>query len=375
MIPAKFEPYGFNKSRMLTLMKERGVDAVLLATPENVFYTTGYPCTPSGGNPILYALKNQFPPFSFIEADGRVTLCAWVGAMLDGVQYAADHVEMYIDKKGGIETLRTFFMGRNLDGKTIGIESECPYFATRLIEDNTRPGGFVVVDHIMQSLRLIKSPAEVEMITKSTQIAEATFSDLVKIIKPGITRPDLIQEAKYRMIKNGATGIGHVTISFGTSNPEVSIEEKLEKNKLVAIDLGPVYYGYAADIRRHVYTGAVPEDLSRLCSTMCDIVDEIGRMSVAGTTGKQLHEHAVKLYEKNGLPPYIINVGHSIGLATEEAWLYNGIDLTLEAGMVINIELYTSYEEGSEIGDEETYRITEGKTVQLTSLPTDIISV
>jgi Xaa-Pro aminopeptidase len=244
-----------------------------------------------------------------------------------------------------------------------------------LIEDTAGPGGLIVVDDIIQALRLIKSPREIEMITKSTQIAEASFSDLVKLVKPGISRPDLIQEAKYRMIKNGATGIGHVTISFGTSNPEVSIDEKLEKNKLVAIDLGPVYHGYAADIRRHVYTGVVPERLTRLYSTMCDIVDEIGRLSVAGATGKELHAHAVKLYERNNLPPYIINVGHSIGLQTEEAWLYNGTDLTLEPDMVINIELYTSYEEGSEIGDEETYRVTDRGTTRLTSLPLDIVAV
>ncbi|MBN2225645.1 MAG: aminopeptidase P family protein [Deltaproteobacteria bacterium] len=375
MIPAIFEPYGFNKSRLLALMKERNVDAILLSTPENVFYTTGYPCTPSAGNPILYALKNQFPLFCFIEADGRVTLCVWIGAVLHGVQYAADHIEMYIDKKGGIETLKNFFVGRDLDGKTIGVESGCPYFAVRLIEDNTTPGGLVVIDDIMQSLRLIKSPREVEMILQCTKIAEATFSELAGIIKPGITRPDLIQEAKYRMIKNGATGIGHVTISFGTSNPEVSIEEKLETDKLVAIDIGPVFNGYAADIRRHVYTGAVPERLARLYSTMCGIVKEIGRLSVPGTTAKELHERALKLYEENDLPPYIINVGHSIGLQTEEVWLYNGTDLTLKPGMVINIELYTSYDEGVEIGDEETYLITENETMQLTSLPLDIITV
>jgi len=375
MIPAKFKPYGFDKSRLLALMKKRQIDAVLLSSPENVFYTTGYPCTPSAGNPILYALKNQFPPFSFIEADGSVTLFAWVGAVLDGVEYAADGVQLYIDRKSGIETLKNFFMGRNLDGKTIGVESECPYFALRLIEDNTKPARIVVADDIMQSLRLIKSPEEIEMILTSTKIAEATFSQLAAIVKPGITRPDLIQEAKYRMIKNGATGIGHVTISFGTSNPEVSIDERLEKDKLVAIDIGPVYYGYAADIRRHLYTGVVPERLSRLYATMCDIVNKIGQLSVPGTTARQLHERAVKLYEKHDLPPYIINVGHSIGLMTEEVWLYNGTELTLEPGMVINIELYTSYEQGVEIGDEQTYRITEKGAVRLTSLPLDIISV
>ena len=63
MIPARFQTTGFDRSRLAALMKDRGIDAILLSTPENVLYTTGYPCVPSSGNPILYALQNQFPFF------------------------------------------------------------------------------------------------------------------------------------------------------------------------------------------------------------------------------------------------------------------------------------------------------------------------
>jgi Xaa-Pro aminopeptidase len=166
-----------------------------------------------------------------------------------------------------------------------------------------------------------------------------------------------------------------VTISFGTSNPEVSIEESLEGNRLVALDLGASYHGYLSDIRRHVYTGVVPARMAELHSIMCDIVSEIGKSLVPGTTAKELHDRAVALYKKNDLPPFIINVGHSIGLQTEEVWVYAGTDLTLRPGMVINIELYTSHEEGVEIGDEETFLITDNDTVRLNTRAADIISV
>jgi Xaa-Pro aminopeptidase len=375
MIPARFMTTGFDKSRLTALMKEHRIDAILLATPENVLYTTGYPCVSSGGNPILYALKNQFPFFSFIEADGRVTLFCWIGAILGSVEFAVDHTEVYLDRPGAIELLKNFFAVRGLDGKTVGVESACPWFAVRLIEESARPKGVAVIDGIIQSLRLIKSPEELEMIKKSTAIAEATFTELAAIVKPGISRPQLIQEAKYRMIKNGATGIGHTTISFGTSNPEVSIEETLGKDKLVAIDIGARYYGWASDIRRHVYSGAVPDELARLHSVMCGIVDEIGAMLVPGQTAATLHDSAVALYQKNGLDPFVITVGHSIGLETEEQWLYRGSDLTLSAGMVVNVELYTNKEEGVEVGDEQTYLITDTAPVRLTTLPREIISV
>ena len=73
--------------------------------------------------------------------------------------------------------------------------------------------------------------------------------------------------------------------------------------------------------------------------------------------------------------PLIVTAGHSIGLMTEESWLYNGSDLVLNPDMVINIELYYSYEEGMEIGDEETYIITETVPKKITVLPVEIVSV
>ena len=51
-------------------------------------------------------------------------------------------------------------------------------------------------------------------------------------------------------------------------------------------------------------------------------------------------------------------MGHNIGLETEERWLDESAD-TVRAGMVINIELYSLAETGEQIGNEETYLITE----------------
>jgi len=58
---AKFLPIGFNKSRFVNLMNTVGVDGVLITSPENVSYVTGYPCLPSSGNPILFAIRNHYP--------------------------------------------------------------------------------------------------------------------------------------------------------------------------------------------------------------------------------------------------------------------------------------------------------------------------
>ena len=48
-----FHPLGLDRARMLELMAEQGLAFILLTSPENVFYTSGYTALPSSGHPIL----------------------------------------------------------------------------------------------------------------------------------------------------------------------------------------------------------------------------------------------------------------------------------------------------------------------------------
>jgi Xaa-Pro aminopeptidase len=74
-----------------------------------------------------------------------------------------------------------------------------------------------------------------------------------------------------------------------------------------------------------------------------------------------------------GIDPMYLHVGHSVGLQVEERWIMSD-DLTrIEPGMVLNIELYSPSEEGVMVGDEETFLVTQGEPVKLSTLPVDII--
>ena len=72
-------------------MRAEGLDGMLLTSPENVFYTTGYTCLPSSGNPILYTLRNRLPYFSHVDSEGRVTLLCW-GFSAEGVNFGIDEL-------------------------------------------------------------------------------------------------------------------------------------------------------------------------------------------------------------------------------------------------------------------------------------------
>ena len=372
MSEVSFKPVGVDRARLTALLNEQNLDGVLLSSPENVFYATGYPCLPTSGNPILYALRNRLPFFAYAGRDGALILLCWGGAAM-GIDYGTEDVRMSFTPEMLADDLAALVDEKLKPGCRVALESTCPYFAVRLIQERAQPAAIADADDLFYGLRLVKTPAEVARIRTSTQIIDRTVMELAAALRPGMGRLELIREAKAGMLRNGADGVDHVTVAFGGANPEVALDEPLEANQIVTLDLGAVYQGYVSDNRRLVYTGTVPAALKQLHGKLCGVVEELGKALVPGTTFGQLHARAGELFAQAGLEPMFLHVGHSMGLQVEEHWIVADDPTPVRPGMVLNIELYSGSEEGVMVGDEETYLVTAGAPEQLSTLPVDII--
>jgi Xaa-Pro aminopeptidase len=372
MAEDSFKPIGLNPERLLGLMKERGLDGVFFSTPENVFYTTGYPTLPASGNPIIYALRNQLPYFSFADKTGAITLICWGGASM-GIEYGTSDIRPIFMQSMIADELTNLIKEKLAPGCKVGVDSTFPFYAVRLLEEHGKPASIVNVDDLIDKLRLIKTPAEIERIKRSTQIIDQTVMELAGILHLGMTRLDLIREAKYRLIKNGADGIDHITVAFGGANPEVALGEPLERDQIVTLDLGCVYEGYVSDNRRLVYTGKIPERLRTLHQKLCGIVAEMGKALRPGKTFAEMHTYASELYANAGVDPLFLHVGHSVGLQVEDHWIMADDPTVIQPNMVLNIELYTTSDEGVMVGDEETFVIAPSGSEKLSTLPVEMI--
>jgi Xaa-Pro aminopeptidase len=153
----------------------------------------------------------------------------------------------------------------------------------------------------------------------------------------------------------------------------VALDEKLEKDEIVTLDLGASYEGYASDNRRLVYTGIVPDVLKETHKKLCWVVAEMGKALKPGKTFAELHAYASELYAKVGVEPLFLHVGHSIGLQVDEHWLLGDDPTPVQENMVLNIELYATSNEGVMVGDEETFVVTGGESIKLSTLPVNII--
>jgi Xaa-Pro aminopeptidase len=368
----KFSTVGFDRARFSAMLAEEGLDAALLTSPEHVQYSSGYPALPSAGNPILHTLQNQFPSAVLIDSSGKSTLACWLVSML-GVEFDVDEVSPYLDHAGALEAWEKLLTGVVASGGRLGVESTLPLFALRLFE---KAGGeaskLVTIDDELVALRVVKSPEEIALLERSIGIVEDTVEELYGLLEPGISRLDLIAEAKTRMFAHGATGISHVTMSFGKANPELGIGETLEPGKLVTLDLGAVVDGYCSDNRRYAWIGTPPDELLSTQARMVEVVDALGAALVPGASEASVFEKGVELFQENGFDPYFFHVGHHIGLQTEERWLTRGSEAVVEPGMVVNIELYTPVEGVDFVGDEETFVVEEYGSRRISCLSRDI---
>jgi len=370
-----FTPLGDRAPALGEAIGAQGLDALLLTSPESVYYTTGYPTLPTAGNPILFALRNRLPPFAIVSATGEVALGCW-GFSVEGVALSVDRVVAFNDLGSAQDALADAVRERVAPAGRLGVESTCPLYLADRVRGELGAAHVALADGIITAARLIKSPAEIERLARSLEIVERTVGELVGELAVGTSRVALMEHAKRALLANGADGVGHVTFTFGTTNPEIALDEPLAAGGLAVLDLGGIVDGYCSDNRRYAYAGEVPADLRAQHETMVAIVDAVGEALLPGTPYSEIQERTRALHREHGVPlmERFTHAGHNIGLETEEEWIVDGTDATVRGGMVINIELYCTTEDGRQIGDEETY-VVEDRPRRISVLPREIRSV
>ena len=366
-----FPTIGFDPQNAAERLREAGLAGMLLASPENVFYTTGYTALPSSGNPILYTLRSRLPYFSHVDREGAVTLGCW-GFSAEGVNFGADRIVGFNSYDEALVMLRDLVVEKRDGSLPLGVESTSPRYVGELLREADVESA--VVDPIIEDMRLLKSPAELELIRKSTAIIESCVNDLYDVLEVGMSRADLMHTARSWLIERGASGVSHLTFTFGGSNPEIEIAEPLPRDALVTLDLGAIVGGYCSDNRRYAYTGELPDEVRETYDTMVSIVDDVGAMLVPGANHLEIFRRALELHEERGVAQLarFTHTGHNIGLETEERWLAESETELIEPGMAINIELYTKLDRVGQIGDEETYFIGDDGPDRISVLPREI---
>lgn len=116
------------------------------------------------------------------------------------------------------------------------------------------PGEFLVLDHLLHEMRLIKSKAEINLMRESGQVAVRAHKRAMEICKPGMFEYELEAEYLHEFARTGCRSPAYNSIVASGENACIlhytENNAQMKKGDLVLIDAGCEYEYYASDITR-----------------------------------------------------------------------------------------------------------------------------
>jgi len=232
------------------------------------------------------------------------------------------------------------------------------------------PEQFIDSLPMLHEMRLIKSEAEIALLSEAAEISAAGHIRAMQECRPGMWEYQLQSEVEYEFAQQGTRDIAYNSIVAGGENACIlhytNNNRQLRDGQLVLIDAGAEYQGYAGDITRTFpVNGHFSEHQAMLYQLVLDIqVRAISQVrpgaslfDINQNVIKQMIDGLIELDILEGDPEelikqqaymdfYMHGIGHYLGLDVHDVGEYGTKDnpRLLEPGMVVTIEpgLYIS---------------------------------
>lgn len=232
------------------------------------------------------------------------------------------------------------------------------------------PEQFIDSLPMLHEMRLIKSEAEIALLSEAAEISAAGHIRAMQECRPGMWEYQLQSEVEYEFAQQGTRDIAYNSIVAGGENACIlhytNNNRQLRDGQLVLIDAGAEYQGYAGDITRTFpVNGHFSEHQAMLYQLVLDIqVRAISQVrpgaslfDINQNVIKQMVDGLIELDILEGDPEelikqqaymdfYMHGIGHYLGLDVHDVGEYGTKDnpRLLEPGMVVTIEpgLYIS---------------------------------
>jgi Xaa-Pro aminopeptidase len=334
-----------------------------------------------------------------------------------GVDILPEHLARYA--RGNV--LRTLFtpfspaegfaMSRDLAVRSVGDAAADPFDGRA-----SREGNFIQLLRLrfpqfdirdltptLDNLRLIKSPREIALIQKATQLSGLALIECMRSTKPGIMEYELDAVAKYIYYRNGAQGEAYFSLIQSGPNAMVghynANKRQMQDGDFLLMDFAPDYGYYMSDLTRmwpvngkfsnhqrelyEFYVGCYRSVLRAIRpgataqTILQDAVREMDGILSKTTFSKPVYEVAAKrfvgTFRTSSQSPRAM-LGHWVGMSTHDVGQDWG---PLRAGMVFTIEpAFTIPEEAINIRCEDLIIITDrGSQILSDFVPLDVAGI
>lgn len=303
--------------KMNQLLNDKGLDAVIILSPYNRRYLSGFTGT-SGALLIAKDKKVLMTDFRYTEQAAK----------------QAPDFEIVKHAKSILEEISALIHANGY--QSIGFEGDLITYQQHqaLLNDHYE---LVNVAGEVERIRMIKDAHEIEIIQKAADIADATFDYILEITKPGITEMQINNMMEMKMRELGASGSSFDTIVAsgvrGALPHGVASDKVIQSGEMITFDYGAIYNGYISDITRTIAVGEPSEEMVKIYNIVLEAQMKALNEVEMGMTGIEADKIARDVIASYG---YGDNFGHSLG---------HGIGLEVHEGPMLSFKSPHTLEE------------------------------
>jgi Xaa-Pro dipeptidase len=360
-------------------MDRRQLAAILVSSPENIYYLTGLDhqgffayhvlVLPLDGTPILVTrameravVRDQVPHLRHIgfsdqpkeklvvperhddaavlttvDESGRVAgLRPW--DMSFGVDIRDPH-QAHLDVSAPTRATLQALRETGASGR-VGMEESVPYMpfaiATEL-RKQSRGIEWLDVSGLVDDCRIVQSPLELERTRQAAIVTDSMMLSAIAAAGSGVPSHDVVAAIYDTMFRRGGTYPGFVPLVRTTHTLEHEHgtwqNDRLAPRDLLFLEMAGCVRRYHAPMGRLVFIGKAPKKaqaINEVCrGAIMAAAAAIGPGVKAGDVYRQWQEHL----DRAGLSGYMRHhCGYSVGIGYPPSWSGSGVPVGLRAG-------------------------------------------
>ncbi len=375
--------------RVKARMGEAGVDLLLVASPANQFWLTGYDgwsfYTPQmvlvhmdEDQPIWFGRKMDAvgARFTVFMDDSRI------------VPYPDEYVAS--SERHPMQYLAAMIRDRGWGGARIGVEMDDYYYTARWHDILTAGLGdarFADATLLVNWCRMRKSPQELAYLREAGRISAAALKAAIDACAVGVRQCDVMAEL-YKVTVGGTADVGgtfpckppNAMVGELAAAPHLSwTDAPLAPGDLFYIEQGGVRHRYHAPLARCVYLGEAPERLRTTTAIIVEGLEAVLSAARPGALAEDLEAAWRQVIARHGIAKDS-RIGYPVGIGYPPTWgeltcsLRPGDRTVLEPGMTFHC-IPALWLETYGLVVSESFAITESGAETLADFPRQLFEV
>lgn len=349
-------------------MAEQGLNALLLTDPADINYLTGYHTFEVSVHACLVCTETRL----VLQVASIETGAAVVTARVDEIiGYRWENLDEIITP---LADLLSPCPKIGLDGWSSGLR----FGVIDTLMQTIGRERFSEAGAVVDTLRLVKSPAELEMLQESGRITALGLEAAIQSIRPGMTDNDIAAEGAKALLENGSEFMSlQPIVTSGHRIGVIHVNHKrrvIQANEPVFLEFGAAYQRYTAPMMRTAVTGQANSELSStrdLCrllfESLCDSMRPGNTFDQAAQAADALLSPYRDQYFFSGVFGYAVGAQFPPSWVEGTGFIAKGQPRTFETNMVFHLPLCLRVPGQWGVGISDTVVVTEQGAKPLTN--------